>query len=92
MSGNKIAGASYRMGNTEWNNFTDRIDEFLLYKGFGTTTFTQVIFGGTFYATRFNEAKNAIGGMNATGISNRITNDDVTASLLNTLKTKLNEL
>ena len=92
VNGNKIAGADYRMGNNEWNDFTTIINEFLVYKGFGTTTFTQAIFDGTFYATRFNEAKNAIGGMNTTGITNRITNDDVNAYLFNILKTKLNEL
>jgi len=91
-NGNKISGADYRMGNNEWNNFTSRINEFLVYKNFGTTTFTQASFGNTFTATMFNQAKNAIGGMNATGIVDKVKDDNVLASYFNTLKTKLNEL
>ena len=91
-NGNKIPGADYRMGNNEWNNFTDRINEFLVYKEIGAITFTQASFNGTFTATIFNQAKNAIGGMNATGIVNKVKDDNVLAADFNTLKTKLNEL
>jgi len=91
-NGNKISGANYRTGNTEWNDFTGRINEFRVYKGFTAVSFTQALYGSNFTATMFNQAKNAIGAMNATGISDRSAGQDVLASYFNTMKTKLNEL
>jgi len=80
------------MGVEEWNNFCDRINAFLEYK-FGASsrvTFTRASYDMDFYATMFNEAKNAIGGMNPTGISNKVKGNDILAGDLNTLRSKLN--
>lgn len=88
----KTSGAEFNLTDTEWNDFTSRINEFRTYKGYSTISFTQASSGNDLTATMFNEAKNAIGAMNATGITDRVKGDDVLASYFNTLRDKLNEL
>lgn len=88
----KNSGSNFSLTANEWNNFTDRINEFRVYKGYSTVSFTYVYSGNIVRASYFNEAKNAIGAMNATGISNRYVGDEILASHLNTLRDRLNEL
>lgn len=91
-STSKTSGGNFNLTATEWNSFTTRINEFRVYKGLSTASFTTAFSGNNFTATMFNQAKNAIGGMNATGITDRSAGQDVLASHLNTLRDKLNEL
>ena len=88
----KTSGNDFNLTATEWNNFYSRINEFRVYKGFSSYTFTLASIGSNFTATMFNQAKNAIDAMNATGITDRSAGQDVLASYFNTLRDRLNEL
>jgi len=87
---------------TEWNNFCSKINEFRQYKSLSTITFTTVSSGGIFYASIFNEARNAIYPMNSTnlpstklGVSDVVDPndaDDLLASDLNALVSCLNAI
>lgn len=60
----KTSGGDFNVQAAEWNNFTSRINDFLEYKNKSKVTFTSAIVGGSFYATLYNQAANAIGQMN----------------------------
>lgn len=91
-NGNKISGANYNMLATEWNSFTQRINEFRKYRGSPETSFTSASRGMDFYYYMFNEANNAISGITSTGLSNVTRGDKVYASYFNGLKNSLNNI
>lgn len=91
-SNSKTQGGIFNLTASEWNSFTTRINEFRVYKNLSPISFTQATKGGTFTAAMFNQAKNAIGGMAATGISDRQAEQDILASYFQTLRDRLNSL
>ena len=52
----------------EWNGLCTRINEFRLYKGLSSYSFTILSSGGFFYAYMLNEARNSIFPMNSVGL------------------------
>jgi len=87
------SGATFNMPATEWNNFLQNIRDVYSFKGWSLSGFplTNVV-SGLFYATRFNEAKNAIGSKNATGILDKNTGDTLYASDFTILTSRLNSI
>lgn len=88
----KVSGGEFNMLATEWNAFTDRINEFRMYKSLTSSTFTTAVRGQSFYFYQFNEARAAINSMRATGLSTVTTGDVIYASHLNTLMNTLNAI
>jgi len=70
-------GAVTNLTATEWNQFIQNIKDVVKWKTGVTPTITSAIFDGTFTAVMFNQAKNAIGGINATGITDKLGVSDV---------------
>ena len=87
---------------SEWNNFGSKINLFRQYRSLSTINFTIAYSGNTFYASMFNEVRNAILPMNGVnlpttklGISDVVDlndADDLLASDLNALKDVLNSI
>lgn len=77
---------------TEWKTLQDKVNQIRQSKGYPTVTFTIVTSDSQMKAIEFNEVKNAIGGMKATGIQDKSTDDDILASDFNTLMTTLNSI
>jgi hypothetical protein len=56
----KTSGQTFNLTATEWNSFTNRINQFLTYKGQATISFTSAPYGdGSFFAFMYNQAANA---------------------------------
>jgi hypothetical protein len=96
----KSAGAMYNLTAAEWGAFLDKINEFRVYKGLTTYTFSRGISSGaiTSYivptANSFNTAINAINGMSPT-ISTPAyvsSGDIITAYQLNRMRDALNSI
>jgi hypothetical protein len=51
------------MPSNEWNNFTQRINQFRIYKGYSAASFTTATAGTGCTPSMLNEAINAINGM-----------------------------
>lgn len=88
----KASGAEFNILAAEWNAFTVKINEFRMYKGLASATFTTAVRGQPFYFYQFNEARNAINAMRATGLGTVTTGDIIYASHLNTLSNTLNAI
>ncbi len=102
-SSNVSSGEDFNISASEWNNFTDRIDEFRQYKGLADGTYSEAHVDGDFYAYQFNQAVNEISDMNpptsppstkvgVSDVSNPKDADDILASDLNQLKDSLNSI
>ena len=53
---------------SEWTNLQNKVNEFRQYKSLSNYSFTNVISGGIFYASIFNEVRNNIYPMNSIGL------------------------
>ncbi len=102
-STSKNSGDDFNLTASEWNSFTDRIDEFRQYVGLTDGTYSEAYVDGNFYAYQFNQAVNAISEMNPpisppstkvgiSDVSNPSDADDILASDLNLLKESLNSV
>ena len=96
-STNVSSGATLDLLATDWNIFTDKVNEFRLYLGFVSVSFTTVGSGNDFLATYFNQARIGIldtnydsGTYTLPGIKAR--GDKVYASDLNALVDCLNSI
>jgi len=81
---------AYVMPASEWNSFTANINLVRTYKNFYTSSLTQVTRDTIFTKAMINDAINAINDMVYTGLA--FNPDTITASLFQTLKTKLNSI
>lgn len=88
----KVSGGDFNILATEWNAFTARINEFRMYKSLPPATFTSAVRGQAFYFYQFNEARNAINNMRATGLGQATSGDIIYAAHLNTLMNTLNAI
>lgn len=88
----KASGAEFNILATEWNAFTAKINEFRMYRGLDAATFTTAVRGQPVYFYQFNETRNAINAMRATGLGTVTTGDVIFASHLNTLSNTLNAI
>ena len=90
----KSSGGVFDLGATEWKNFFNRINDFRSYKGWGSYSYSLPEPGGIFWATMYNEARNAINTMNPpTSIPQyRGSGEIVYASELNALRDALNSI
>jgi len=52
----KNSGGTFTLTASEWNNFTARINQFRLYRGYNTYAFSTVVKGNTAFASQLNEA------------------------------------
>lgn len=96
-NGHKISGAQFSMLASEWNSFTQRINQFREYKSTDSNPinqypFTYVSRGNIFYFNYFNEANTAIGQVISTGVSNVARGSKVYASYFNALMNALNNI
>lgn len=89
-----VSGNSFDLKYSEWNGFTDRINEFRSYKGLTEYNFTNVSRGETFYASYFNQARIAINTMNPPTTIPPVVNsgEDATAYLFNRIMNSLNSI
>lgn len=93
INGYKVSGSvSPFLTALEWNNFTERINQFRSYRGLLDYTFTTLYAGNDFTANVLNQAINAINEMKSTGLPIRKTRDECLASDFNTLMITLNSL
>jgi hypothetical protein len=89
MSGNTIY--AYIIPATEWNNFTNRINQFRTYKGLSNYSFTSVSSDNNFTHTIINQAVTAINAMGFS-ISSLSSGVDVPASVFIQMRDSLNSL
>lgn len=84
----------FNISASEWNSFLDNIKDVYNYKGWSLSSYplTDVYSGEDFLADYFNEAKDAIGSKNATGISNKYPGDNIIGNDFLILRDKLNEI
>ncbi|WP_168120729.1 hypothetical protein [Paenibacillus sp. HB172176] len=95
----KSKDENFNLTATEWNNLTSKINEFRAYR-LGTNSsysFTQAQTGSPFYAVMFNQAVNAINGINnpsptISPPSTKMRGDIITASDINQLKFSINSV
>lgn len=89
-----VSGNSFDLKYSEWNRFTDKINEFRSYKGLTDYSFTSVSRGETFYASYFNQARIAINTMNPPTTIPPVVNsgEDATAYLFNRIMNSLNSI
>jgi hypothetical protein len=90
----KVSGANFALTYTEWNDFTDRINEFREYSSLAEYIFTAAVLGNEFTAAMFNEAVNNINDMEPTisPPTTKSADDDIYASYLNDLRDSLNSI
>ena len=91
----KEKNKAFNLTKTEWNNFTESINDFRFYKGFERYVFTPAVKGQPFTADMFMEARSAITGMgNGYGslIAEVIPGDKITANMMNTIVSELNAI
>jgi hypothetical protein len=96
-NGHKLPGAPFNVLASEWNSFTNRINQFREYKSTENNPiypypFTSVAKGNTFYFYYFNEANQAIGELRSTGTANVTSGSKVFASSFNSLMNTLNNI
>jgi hypothetical protein len=83
-------GAITNLTATEWNQFIQNIRDVVYSKSGITPTITNAVSGGTFTASMFNQAKNAIDSINATGIVDKNSGSPVIGNDFIILQDKLN--
>lgn len=89
----KISGQPFRLTASEWNNFTNRINEFRDYLDLSQVSFSTAITNNIIYASIFNQARSAISSMNSSGLpSAKSSNDKIYASDLNAIVSCLNNI
>lgn len=79
---------------TEWNNFTNRINEFRTYTGYSNYSFTSVSKGQAFTPSIYNQAVEAIKGISGYGsyLSTISSGTILTADLFLSLRNELNAI
>ncbi|MBR4022861.1 MAG: hypothetical protein IKI94_09790 [Ruminococcus sp.] len=79
---------------TEWNNFTDRINDFRLYAGYSTYSFSTVSQYQQFTPAIYNQAVRAIKGISGYGYYLSEINDDTVlcANIFTSLEDELNKV
>jgi hypothetical protein len=79
---------------TEWNDFTERINDFREYKGLSSYSFTTVFSDEPMVYTQGNEARSAISAMSPpTPVPSAIiSNSGMTSAFVNGLKNSLNSI
>lgn len=79
---------------TEWNNFTNRINEFRAYAGYSNYSFTSVSKGQAFTPSIYNQAVEAIKGISGYGsyLSTISSGTILTADLFLSLRNELNAI
>lgn len=90
----KTSGYNFNLTADEWTILQQKINEFRLYKELTAYNFTAPSKGNILYATYYNEARNAINGMNPpTDIPiYRNSGDIIYASEINKLRDSLNSI
>lgn len=90
----KTSGETFNLTATEWKNLQDRVNEFREYKGLVRRNFTRASSGSPFYASMFNEVRNAIADMpySVSPPSTVSSGDYIYASYLNQLVSSLNSI
>lgn len=63
----KVAGGDFNLTAREWNDYTERINEFRVYRGLDEYDFTRAYRGDDFTADMYNEARSAIRGISGYG-------------------------
>lgn len=85
----KVIGSSLNLTANEWNRFTDRINQFRTYKGYGTYPFSYAQYGFPILAWQVNEAVFALRAITSIPVE-AVTGNFATADFLNTLSNNLN--
>jgi hypothetical protein len=90
----KVSGGSFNLTASEWNSFTDRINQFRAYKNIGNYGFTSAFTGNQIYAYMYNQAIYAIDSMNPpTSTPSTVSpGDNITAYGFNRLRDSLNSI
>lgn len=85
----KTSGSSFNLTASEWNRFTERINQFRTYKGFGGYPFEYVLYGTPVLARQINDAVYALRDITSVPVE-AIPGYTATADLINTLSNNLN--
>ncbi|MFD0587838.1 hypothetical protein ACFQZE_07470 [Paenibacillus sp. GCM10027627] len=93
----KQANQPFNVLASEWNGLTTRINDFRVYRGKTAYGFTTVTTGNTFYASVFNQAVNAILGINnpsptISPPSIKQSGNTITAADINRLRDSINSV
>ena len=87
-----VSSGSRLISASEWNRFTDKINDFNRFKGRSTYSFTRASSGNRFFAYMFNEARNQISNMTSVSVSTKSTGEVIRASDFIALETALNRI
>lgn len=85
-------GETFNITARDWNDFIDFVKSVYTRNGWSIPTMTYVVKDALFYATRFNEVKNAIGSKLSTGITDRVAGQDILASYFHKMEDRVNKL
>lgn len=90
----KVQGNNFSILATEWNRLCSVTNEFRIYKGLSTSSFSTAYKDNPVLASMFNQVRNSISGMSPTlsPPSVKSINDDIKASDLNLLRNSLNSI
>ncbi|MFE8697992.1 hypothetical protein ACFYKT_16745 [Cytobacillus sp. FJAT-53684] len=90
----KTSGFNFNISAAEWQKLQQKINEFRLYKELIAYNFSVPSKGNIFYATHYNEVRNAIFGMNPTTTipMYRNSKEIIYASEINRLRDSLNSI
>lgn len=81
---------------TEWNSFVERVKEFFLWYWNRSSDEENIesakmsASDKVLYATKFNKVRSIIGGMNSTGITDKVKGDNVLGGYFLTMESKMN--
>lgn len=90
---NWTSGAAFNLKASQWNKFTQSINDFRVYKNLSAIQFTEATTGAGFTAAMYNEARNAIAAMNS-NVPPAVTSktSQISPTTLNSISNSLNAI
>lgn len=90
----RVTGQNFYLSASDWNSLTSKINEWRIYQGNGTMSFTTAYSGSDLTASMFNQVRNAIEALNPPTVApaSVSSGDPVTAAKINRLGDSVNSL
>jgi hypothetical protein len=87
-----VSSGAEMVSASQWNSFTQRINEFRAYKGLAAYPINTAFSGNPITALAFNQALIAISAMTNVGLTNRVSGEIIYAGYFTTLSNALNSI
>ncbi|AXY83124.1 hypothetical protein vBBak6_044 [Bacillus phage v_B-Bak6] len=88
-----VTGQPFSLKASQWNKFTQTVNDFKVYKNQALVSFPTVVTGGILTAAMYNQARTAISEMGGTGLPPAVSKGDrVTPYTLNQIVNALNSI